>query len=102
MAPGPIPISLCIHRPRLSEQFSSVPTSSDNRGCTVRTSNYIGHNGPEFSTRARPEARPGSKYSTQVPDPARRTQEYSLCLPELYWKYTGKYDSKYNLRIRKK
>ena len=35
MDTSPIPIPLCINRPRLSEQFCSVPTSPDNQGCTV-------------------------------------------------------------------
>ena len=40
---SPIPISICINWPRLSEiclseQFYSVPTSSDNRGCIVQVS----------------------------------------------------------------
>ena len=36
MALSHIPIPVGINRPRLSEQFCLVTTSSDNRGCTVR------------------------------------------------------------------
>ena len=49
-----------------------------------------GRNGPEFSARVRPEVfnpgpRPaGPTYLGPRPGPARSTQTYSLCLPELY------------------